>query len=63
MGAIRDMIAKDRVAWRAEAKRLETALRQIRSLDEKNVPKYAQQIARDALKTRQVSSHHQALEE
>jgi hypothetical protein len=26
-----------------------TALRRIRSLDEKNVPKYAQQIAREAL--------------
>lgn len=28
---------------------LMTALRRIRSLDEKNVPKYAQQIAREAL--------------
>ena len=27
-----------------------TALRRISSLEEKNVPKYAQQIARDALK-------------
>jgi hypothetical protein len=27
-----------------------TALRRIRSLDEKNVPKYAQEIAREALK-------------
>lgn len=33
----------------AEIERLQTALRRIRSLDEKNVPKYAQQIARDAL--------------
>lgn len=29
--------------------RLQTALRRIVSLEEKNVPKYAQQIARDAL--------------
>jgi hypothetical protein len=32
-----------------EIERLRTALRRIRSLDEKNVPKYAQQIAREAL--------------
>lgn len=30
--------------------RLQTALRRVISLDEKNVPKYAQQIAREALK-------------
>lgn len=33
-----------------EIERLKTALRRIRSLEEKNVPKYAQQIAREALK-------------
>ena len=34
----------------AEIERLRTALRRIVSLEEKNVPKYAQQIARKALK-------------
>lgn len=33
----------------AEIKRLRTALRRIRSLGEKNVPKYAQQIASEAI--------------
>ncbi len=33
----------------ADVEYLCTALRRIRSLDEKNVPKYAQQIAREAL--------------
>jgi len=33
-----------------EIDRLRTALRRIRSLEEKNVPKYAQKIAREALK-------------
>jgi hypothetical protein len=33
----------------AEIERLRTALRRIVSLEEKNVPKYAQQIAREAL--------------
>lgn len=33
----------------AEIERLQTALRRIRSLAEKNVPKYAQQIAGEAL--------------
>lgn len=34
----------------AEIVRLRTALRRIVSLGEKNVPKYAQEIARDALR-------------
>ena len=33
-----------------EIELLQTALRRIKSLDEKNVPKYAQQIATEALK-------------
>jgi Xaa-Pro aminopeptidase len=33
----------------ADVEYLCTALRRIRSLEEKNVPKYAQQIAREAL--------------
>jgi hypothetical protein len=33
----------------AELERLSTALRRICSLEEKNVPKYAKQIAREAL--------------
>ncbi len=35
----------------ADVEYLCTALRRIRSLEEKNVPKYAQQIAREALAT------------
>src|ERR1700749_3943703 len=38
MGVIADMIEKDRVEWRRIARKYETALRRIRSLDEKNVP-------------------------
>ena len=44
-----ELLEKDRSEWRLRAIRFETALRRIRSLDEKNVPKYAQQIAREAL--------------
>lgn len=35
---------------RAEINRLQTALRRIVSLEKKNVPKYAQEIAKTALK-------------
>jgi hypothetical protein len=37
----------------SEIERLRTALRRIVSLDAKNVPKYAQQIASDALEEKQ----------
>jgi hypothetical protein len=37
------------IVWRDRAEAAETALRRIVSLDEKNVTKYAQPIARDAL--------------
>lgn len=49
MGAMMENLEKDRNDWRKEAMRFQTALRRIRSLEEKNVPKYAQQIAREAL--------------
>lgn len=35
--------------YEGQIERLVTALRRIRSLEEKNVPKYAQEIAREAL--------------
>jgi hypothetical protein len=42
------MSLKSRNEWlEDEIERLKTALRRIVSLDEKNVPKYAQQIARE----------------
>lgn len=59
MGAIADMVQKDRDEWREIAKRFETALRRIRSLDEKNVPKFAEQIAREALPLQRPKHSHQ----
>ena len=47
LGLNMDPLARDAAD---EIERLQTALRRIVSLAEKNVPKYAQEIAREALK-------------
>lgn len=49
MSVLMEALEKDHAEWREMALRFQTALRRIRSLEEKNIPKFAQQIAREAL--------------
>jgi hypothetical protein len=49
MSTMMEALEKDHAEWREMALRFQTALRRIRSLEEKNVPKFAQLIAQEAL--------------